>query len=400
MALPAEERADQQTVDVAQAEQSNQLVDMLRRLATASGRPLGSVLGDFIKTSFGPGRLSFDEFIALGLYDRARYRGSDLRSFAGLGVMQQIWRRANYRFEFDGLIRSKIAMTAVLGAHGFPVIPMTAVFSTAGRASHRSLHTKAALRAFLGAGADYPLFGKPADGYQSLGSISIAGCNATNDQLLCCDGTTRSLNRLVDDIALHFCCGYIFQPRVSPHPQTRAICGDRLATVRVVTIVTEAGARVLRACEKIPAGANVADNYWRPGNLLVTLHPQTGARCRAISGKGFDLAEHSHHPDSGMPIVGTSVPNWGAVCELALEAARLMKETALMGWDIAPVDDGAVIVEANVTPDLMLPQLADRKGILDAELQTFLDERENPERTWKREMRTTSRKQHRASFMN
>jgi hypothetical protein len=400
MALPAECSVDQPAIDVARSEQSTNLVDMLQRLAASSGRPLGSVLGDFIRTSFGPGRLSFDEFVALGLYDPARYRGSDLRGFAGLGAMQRIWRRANYRSEFDGLIRNKIAMTSVLEAHGLPVIPIAAVYSTAGRETARALHAKAALRTYLASEAAYPLFGKPADGHQSLGSIAIAGYDATRQALRCHGGDTKPLDSVVDDVASHFGGGYLVQPRISPHFETKAICGDRLATVRVVTAVTRAGAKILRICEKIPAGANVADNYWRSGNLLVTVDRLTGARRRAISGKGFDLKEHSRHPDSGMPVVGTVVPNWIAVCELALEAACLMKETALLGWDIAPVDDGAVIVEANVTPDLMLPQLADRKGILDAELRGFLGECRAQEKGWKRELRATSRKQHRASFMN
>ena len=389
------------SIETAQPQKKTALAEVLQRLGAASGRPLTALLGDFIRVSIGPGKLSFDEFVALGLYDPRRVPGVDIRSFVGLGAMQRIWRRANYRTEFDGLIANKIAMGALLQAHGFPVIPLVAMFSmTAGYPAERSLRTKEALRNFLSDPAHYPIFGKPVGGTQSLGAASFAHYNAAANALVGHTGSAQDLDRFTDDVAAHFPDGYMFQPHLAPHAATRAICGDRLATVRVVTIARAAGPEILRVCEKIPAGANAADNYWRPGNLLVQLDPQTGLRGRVTSGKGLELREHTHHPDSAAAISGTFVPNWDVVCELAKEAARLMKETGLMGWDIAPVDTGAVIVDANASPDLMLPQLADRRGILDAELLAFLEERARSEKTWKRALRATSVKQHRASFMN
>lgn len=389
------------SIEIAQPQKKTVLADMLQRLGGASGRPLGALLGDFIRTSIGPGKLSFDEFVALGLYDPSRCPGADIRSFVGLGAMQRIWRRANYRTEFDGLIANKIAMGALLQAYGFPVIPLAALFSMAvGYPAERSLRTKEALRGFLSDPAHYPLFGKPVGGTQSLGTASFAHYNVAANALVGHAGGTQDLDSFIDDVAAHFAGGYMFQPHLSPHAATKAICGDRLATVRVVTIARADSPRILRVCEKIPAGANAADNYWRPGNLLVQLEPQTGLRGRVTSGKGLELREHTHHPGSGAAISGTFVPNWAVVCDLAKDAARLMKDTGLMGWDIAPVDTGAVIVDANATPDLMLPQLADRTGIIDAELLGFLEERGRSEKAWKRELRATGVKQHRASFMN
>ena len=388
-------------IEIAQPQKKTALAEVLQRLGAASGRPLGALLGDFIRTSLGPGKLSFDEFVALGLYDPSRCPGVDIRSFVGLGAMQRVWRRANYRMEFDGLIANKIAMGALLHAHGFPVVPLVAMFSlAAGYPGERSLRTKEALRGFLSDPAHYPLFGKPVGGTQSLGTASFVHYNAAANALVGHTGSAQDLDRFIDDVAEHFPDGYMFQPHLAPHAATKTICGDRLATVRVVTIARAAGPKILRVCEKIPAGANAADNYWRPGNLLVQLDPQSGLRGRVTSGKGLELREHTHHPDSGAVISGTFVPNWAVVCDLAREAARLMKETGLMGWDIAPVDTGAVIVDANASPDLMLPQLADRRGILDAELLSFLDERTRSEKVWKRELRATSAAQHRASFLN
>lgn len=393
--------ASPKTIQVAQPQQKNVLADMLRNLGMASGRPLGSVIGDFAKASIGPGKLSFDEYVGLCLYDTRRYAGTDIRSFAGLAAMQKIWRRANYRTEFHGLITNKIAVTAFLEASGLPIVPIEALYSaTAGYATPRSLHTKSALKEYLETAAHYPLFGKPMEGFQSLGSASFSGCDTQKSTLVDARGAEKSLDTYVDEIATHYANGYIFQKRVSPHTATKAICGDRLSTVRVVTILTDAGPKILCVCEKLPAGGNVADNYWRSGNLLVQLDPATGVRGYATSGKGFELREHSHHPDTGVAIRGTAVPNWNAVCDVALEASRLLKDAPLMGWDIAPVESGAIIVDANDTPDFMLPQLADRKGILGPELEDFLARCRLSERAWKRDLRRYNLEQYRASFWN
>ncbi len=365
--------------------QKTDLASTLRRLTTESGRPLGSILADHVKTSFGPGKLSLDEFVALRLFDLNRYVGADLREFVGLRAMRRIWLGANFRLEFFDVIRNKIAMTAMLEAHGFPAIAIDAFFTAeAGYESPKCLRSRAALKSFLMSRARYPLFGKPMHGFQSLGSASLLRVDPGKGRLLARDGSETDIDSFVDDIAAHYPDGYFFQPHVSTHPETRALCGDRLATVRVVTLMTGGGAKIWRACEKLPAGSNVVDNYWRAGNLLVRLDPATGRRSAATSGAGLALQEHGRHPDTGEAIAGGFVPNWSAVCELAKEGARLFKEAGLIGWDIAPVETGAIIVEANATPDFFLPQLAERRGALDPEFRAFLAERKLRAREWKR----------------
>lgn len=401
MALPVESApaAAPKTIVVERPDQKNDLMDMLRRAAAASGRPPAALIQDIVATSFGPGKLSFDEYNLLALYDSARYAGADLKSFVGLRMMRDIWAQANFRTDLYGLVGNKIAMTALFEAHGLPVIPIAAVYSATGaQASAKALHSREALAAFLTNAGHFPLFGKPMDSRQSLGSAAFAGCDAATGRLRSEDGRTVLLDDYIEDIVAHYREGYLFQPRVAPHAATRAICGNRLATLRVLTLYRDGGVTIFRACEKMPAGVNVADNFWRPGNLLIELDLAYGTRKSAISGSGPAIRTHSHHPDSGAPIVGTAVPNWNAVCELARDGARILKDTPLIGWDLAATDDGAAIVEANYSPDMMLPQLADRKGVLDAELRAFLAERRQLEQAWKQSVRRELKASYRASF--
>ena len=376
------------------------LLAVLRRLAAESHRPLRVVIADYIRTSFGPGRLSFDEFIALRLFDANLYGDADLGEFVGLGAMRGIWAKANFQLEFYDVMRNKIAMTAMLEAHGFPSIPIKAIFSTdTGFRTPRHLRSRDELRAFLTAQANYPLFGKPLHGLQSLGSAGLARYDEANNMLVSSSGAGLSLDEYIADVAIHYADGYFFQQMISPHPETKAICGDRLATVRVMTMLTSKGPEIWRACEKLPAGANVADNYWRSGNILAHVDVATGQRGAAMSGVGFTFCECALHPDSGAPIGGSFVPNWPLVREVALEGARLFNKAALIGWDIAPVESGAVIVEANITPDLILPQLASRRGALDSKMRGFLKECAQANKVWIREARRETIESYRPSWM-
>ena len=183
----------------------------------------------------------------------------------------------------------------------------------------------------------------------------------------------------------------MFQKRVRPHAVVRKLCGDRLATLRLLTIMTKGEPRLFRACWKIPAGLNTADNFWRPDNLLAGLDLDSGRVLRVIRQTGTGFEEITHHPDTGVRIAGTIVPNWQEITLLALQGAKLFEEVPLAGWDIAPVDTGtgAVIIEINEVPDSRLHQLADRRGILDAEFMNFLAERKHHAADWVRKAKHT-----------
>jgi hypothetical protein len=141
----------------------------------------------------------------------------------------------------------------------------------------------------------------------------------------------------------------------------------------VLTALTESGPKVIRACWKIPAGANMADNYWRPGNLLGQIDLENGRIIRTTSGAGLETVLHERHPDSDAALTGFEIPHWNELKQLALTGARVMRHMPLIGWDIAPAESGPVIVEMNETPDFFLVQFSDGRGILDTEFRAFME---------------------------
>jgi hypothetical protein len=371
-------RTESNRVDIEEPKSTASFRTILSKVATESGRSTLNLLGEIALLRHGKGCLTFDEYVGLRLFDTKIYGGADKRAFVGLKASQQIWFQANYRLDRYGLVQNKIASNMLFAAHGFPILPTIAMLREGvGRQCPFLLRGEEELRAFLTTSEHYPLFGKPIGGYQSIGSISLDRYDPVRGCLITTTGPAILLDSFIAYAKRHAASGYLFQQRVSPHAAVREICGDRLATVRLLTIVMNGQPRLLRACWKIPAGINVADNFWRSGNLLAQVDCENGYVLRVASGIGLNHKDVTQHPDTGARIAGIIVPNWQAVTSLAIEAAKILEDVTLVGWDIAPVDSGAVIVEANVTPDFKLNQLADRRGILDPTFKSFLMERKS-----------------------
>jgi hypothetical protein len=350
------------------------LASTLRVITTKYGKTYQRLLLDLAKASFGPGKLSYDEFIGLRLFDDAWLAGADSSAFVGLDAERRIWMAANNNSEWWGLMRNKLAVTTLLGGYGFPVIPTQALYSDAlCMRGVPVMREPEALAGFLRSSRDYPLFGKPMDSQRSLGSIGLEAYDRVTDSLVTGPGRNIRVDEFAAAVAEHYKAGYIFQRRIAPHARVRAIAGDRLATVRAITILTDRGPQLLRALWKIPAGENVADNFWRSGNLLATLDLETARVVRVVRGTGLGLEEVTHHPDTGAALIGAEVPNWREIVALALDAASTLAEVPLIGWDMAAVESGALIVEPNFTPDFFMTQLADRRGMLDARFNAFLE---------------------------
>ena len=115
--------------------------------------------------------------------------------------------------------------------------------------------------------------------------------------------------------------GFILQRCMSPHPSLAGRFGPRLWSVRVLVLVRPDGPIIHRAPAKIATGANPADNYWRPGNLMAALDPLTGQITREVRGVGVDLTVCAAHPDTDTALVGTALPDWIELRNLVTKAA-------------------------------------------------------------------------------
>lgn len=361
-------------LDVQEPSSALPLPELLKQLALEHGKPLTQVVTEIAKLSFAPGHVTAEEYFTLRLFDDEALAGADKKTFLGMRGCKAVALKANRNTHWFALVGEKLPFYAAMTGFGLPTIRGKALYHPALELpALKSLATPEALTAFLADPASYPLFGKPVGGSLSLGTVAIEGCDPSAGTLRLSGGRTARIEDLVADITRSYASGYLFQEKLVPHPGLAALCGDRIGTIRVYTMVGPAGPRVFRTCWKVPAGANMADNFWRSGNMLAALDAETGTIHRVIRGSGLKQQELQCHPDTGARMVGTAIPGWAEIMHLALWAAKVVEAVPLIGWDIALTDRGPVLVEANNTPDFRLVQMAERRGVYDGPMQAFLE---------------------------
>lgn len=156
--------------------------------------------------------------------------------------------------------------------------------------------------------------------------------------------------------------GVMVQPALRNASDLRDIAAGGLSTIRVVTLMTQDGPAVLSATLRLPVGRMMVDNY-SMGGLVVDVDLESGLLSSAFS-KSMAVPL-THHPDTGGRIAGRLLPCWGTVRDLALHAHSTLPDLASAGWDIAPTEDGVLLVEANVGWNTDLLQLTRGQGMLE-----------------------------------
>lgn len=154
---------------------------------------------------------------------------------------------------------------------------------------------------------------------------------------------------------------FLVQPRLANHPSLDDISNGALATVRLLTCRNEQGrAEATNAAFRMAIGNSVVDNFHQ-GGLATAVDMQTGVIGIASDiGIRPDVGWRDTHPVSGARFAGRTLPHWPDVVALAVKAHEAFPERVVVGWDVAMLADGAMIIEGNGKPDLDIHQRAER----------------------------------------
>lgn len=145
---------------------------------------------------------------------------------------------------------------------------------------------------------------------------------------------------------------FVLQPFLTNHPVVRAMGNGSLCTLRIMTISKqERSAEILLVILRIPTGTSATDNF-DTGGLAAPVDIQSGNCGKAVYKKdGYPVRQLELHPDTGEPIFGQPLPYLTESMNLVLRAHNtLSPKWPVIGWDVAILDDGPVLVEANNMP--------------------------------------------------
>ena len=145
---------------------------------------------------------------------------------------------------------------------------------------------------------------------------------------------------------------YIAQPLLRNHPDLARRCGgDRLATIRLITVRGTDQGQAMRACLEIPVEGNSDRVY--PMNIDI-----------ATGGLSLFEVDAGEAPpalrDPLERLQGFRLPQWRELAAIAEAAHRSFPDLYSVGWDLALTDQGVRLLEGNINWAVAVHQLGGR----------------------------------------
>jgi len=342
-------------------------IDYLRHAHKKSGRGPLEMVAEYFHLSRGRGKLTVAEYVQFAVYDRTRYSPGDQSRFLSLDLHWPIT-HVCCDMTWQATTEGKWLCSRILERSAVKVPKTLAVIDKGGRAypGTRKISNASQLSDFMTSQDVVPVFGKEIRGICSFGAFLALDADK-NAVLLKGDGWIRYdtfMEKYVGETP------YLLQGLERNHSFFDRYT-DNLATVRVCILIANDGIKIPFAVLKLPSRDNVADSFWRPGNLACNLDLKTGKILTVRSRDPYGTTDHNVHPESGEPLLGEIVPMWDRVLELAHTCAPIFHPVRYQSMDIAITQQGPVLIEINTGGGFDLPQYASGEGFLTDEVLDF-----------------------------
>ena len=284
---------------------SDSLLEQLRSVSQ-NGFKLFSVIKDIYRLRKGNGKLTRQDYFLYQLYNSNKYSEDDKARFVSDEIHWLITHKC-CDMSWSALTEDKWLSYAFLQSFGVRVPETVAVIDRSLRSfgSTPKISSPDQLKEFFGKFDGYPVFAKTNAGLGSFGAFVVAGSN--DREVVFEQSEPLTFDRLFDKVLGEKT--YLLQSFVENHPLISTF-SPYLATVRMVNLVKPDQVTTPFSAIKIPSPTSIADNYWRKGNIIADVDPQSGVIRRAIRGKGIAIQELETHPETGSQLVGLKLPYW------------------------------------------------------------------------------------------
>lgn len=338
---------------------------LLVHASRKSGQSPFALGREFMRLNRGRGKLTFNEYVQYGVYstsltpeEKERFITNTLHWPITAKCCDMTWQATT---------EDKWLCTQLLEGAGITTPPILAIVDQTDRAypGTHSISDAAGLRDFA-LSYNKPFFGKENRGMVSFGAFMVVA--AEKDRIFLKGRGWLDYETCMGQ--LMGATSYVLQPVEINHGFFRHYT-DALATVRVCAARSEAGLTVPFTVLKIPSKDNIADSFWRPGNLACDVDPVTGMIRKSRSRNAFGTTEHDKHPVTGSSLVGETIPHWTALLDLVSAASSIFAPLRYQSMDVAVTERGPVLIEINTGGGFDLPQLATGRGFLTDEVTDF-----------------------------
>jgi len=350
-----------------------------------------------INGSLGNNQLSPTDYYLYQLYDDSLHSKAEKRKFIG---NNRYWtttlRVCDWRW--CALTDDKLVTATILKSNHIAFPDIRAVYHRQrGFPGAVALNTPDALLDYLTRSAVYPLFGKPASGFESQGVVLLQRYERESGELVLHNNVRVPVQEFVDSVEqlayqplprfhrFRSQLGYLFQEVITQHPEIVEVAGPIVASVRLYVIIDDSESRIMAVTWKIPGPGSFADNFVHEGNMMAAVDIETGRVTRVVRGAGISLEETDHNPYTNQKLIGFRVPHFEKLKQVVLQGATLIPGIRIQGWDVAIGPDGPVVIEINNGSGYTAPQLTTGRGFLSPEFRRFLEQAEadNDTYPWK-----------------
>lgn len=238
------------------------------------------------------------------------------------------------------MLGDKLGMNRICEENGIATVPILIVAED-GNLEHRCERP---------AGLQRDLLLKPR---QSKGSRGIEVIRYSGGKYICEDGSTLDQDGVIALIERRSKeAPILVQPLLKNHPGLADLADLALMRMRVVTCLDQGGNPVLTHAV-LSNLCKLETNWPTDIELGAAVDLESGALGPMTGDKaGMWLDWSDDHPITHAQVVGRIVPCWDDIRSIALAAHAACRDRALVGWDIAVGEDGAVLLEGNSYPDV------------------------------------------------
>lgn len=203
---------------------------------------------------------------------------------------------------------------------------------------------------------DQKLVLKPIKGFHGNGIIIIQK-NGTHFNVNRENLEFLSFSELISSLDNYLISAYIIQCETSA-----SFFPDTVNTVRLVTCLDGEHGKsfIAQAVHRIGTSRSYpVDNFKAGlGGLSAPVNLKTGRLGQAASvSEKAEVTWHSHHPETGNQIKGTTVHNWNEIKYGILSFAEKLIFTPYIAWDVVPIENGYSVIEANAMPGTPVMQV-------------------------------------------
>jgi Sugar-transfer associated ATP-grasp len=273
----------------------------------------------------------------------------------------------------DATMNDKIATEALLLSRGLAVTRTRALFcsdaatAVAGLPDLRTLRSADDIAAYLGDPSHLPVFGKPRASQFAHGAAVIDGL-ASPGRLRFMNGAEVPAAGLAAEIVQDWPTGYLFQPFYQCESALRRHTGPAMASVRIVTLITDRGVEPWYSVIRLPAKSAMHDGDAFDARIWGLIDTGSGKVVKLRSLRDPMSADLTHGNDPDAEFLGFTMPHWAQAVEICREAHLCFPGNGLIGWDVFLTEDGALLNEANANPGHVY-QVAAQRPLLNADMR-------------------------------